>query len=168
MRPAKSSAAPRSTPEPRRFLQAVVFSLEGQRYALPLEAVTRIVRAVEVTPLPGAPPVVLGAIDVEGRILPVLDIRMRFGLQMREIDPSQQFVIATAGRRTVVLVVDESHGLIEFAQSDLVGSSAIAPGAEHFEGMVRLGDGLALLHDLEKFLSLDECRLLDESMGGGE
>ena len=53
----------------------VVFLVDGQRYALPLSAVDRAVRAVAVTPLPEMPPQVLGAINVHGRVLPVLSLR---------------------------------------------------------------------------------------------
>ena len=67
--------------------QLVVFRLNGQRYALPLAAVERIVCAVEVTPLPGAPPVVLGVINVAGCVLPVFNIRRRFLLPEREVVP---------------------------------------------------------------------------------
>ena len=53
--------------------QLVVFRLDERRYALPLAVVERVVRAVDVTPLPKAPPMVLGVIDVHGRVLPVLN-----------------------------------------------------------------------------------------------
>lgn len=145
-------------------MQAVVFSLDGQRYALPLATVQRIVRAVEVTPLPGAPPIVLGAIDVEGTVLPVLDVRRRFLMPWREISPSDQFLIAMTARRAVALVIDEAQGVIEHEQSAVVDPTRIAPGLEQFHGVVKLEDGLVLIHDLEAFLSLDEARALDESI----
>ena len=56
-------------------VQFVVFRLDKQRYALSLAAVERVVRAAEVTLLPNAPPIVLGAIDVGGRVLPVFNVR---------------------------------------------------------------------------------------------
>ena len=145
-------------------VQLVVFRLDEQRYALSLAAVERIVRAVEVTLLPNAPPIVLGAIDVEGHVLPVLDVRRRFGLRRREISPADQFLVARTAPRTVVLVVDEAQGVIERLQDEIIGSSQIAPGLEQFQGVVRLDDGLVLIHDLDKFLSLDEARALDEAI----
>jgi purine-binding chemotaxis protein CheW len=142
----------------------VLFRLAEQRYALPLAVVERIVRAAEVTLLPNAPPIVLGALDVEGHVLPVLDVRRRFGLRQREISPADQFLIARTAPRTVVLVVDEAQGVIERSQDEIIGSAQIVPGLEQFQGVVRLEDGLVLIHDLEKFLSLDEGRALDEAM----
>ncbi|HZL45845.1 MAG TPA: chemotaxis protein CheW [Opitutaceae bacterium] len=143
----------------------VVFRLDEQRYALPLAAVERIVGAVEVTPLPGAPAIVLGAIDVEGRVLPVLNLRRRFLLPEREVSPVDQFLIAWTPWRMVALVIDEAHGVIEREQSAVISSDRVVPGLEQFQGVIKLDDGLVLIHDLEKFLSLDEARALDEAMG---
>lgn len=147
-----------------KLIRLVVFRLDGQRYALPLAAVERIVRAVEVTPLPDAPPIVLGMIDVEGRVLPVLNIRRRFLLPEREVSAADQFLIAQTPRRTVALVVDEAERVIERPQSAVISSAQIVPGLEQFQGVLQLDDDLVLIHDLEKFLSLDEARALDEAM----
>lgn len=144
--------------------QFVVFRLDEQRYALALAVVERIVRAVEVTRLAHAPSIVLGVIDVEGRVLPVLDIRRRFLLPEREISPTDQFLIAQTARRTVVLAVDEAQGVIERPDNEIIGSAQIVPGLDQIQGVVQLDDGLVLIHDLEKFLFLDEARGLDEAM----
>ena len=112
--------------------------------------------------------IVLGAIDVEGRVLPVLNLRRRLRLPEREIGPADQFLIAWTARRAVALVIDEAQGVIEREQSAVVGSDRIVPGLEQFQGVVKLDDGLVLIHDLEKFLSLDEARTLDEAMERAE
>jgi purine-binding chemotaxis protein CheW len=144
--------------------QLVVFGLDAQRYALPLASVERIVRAVETTRLPNAPAIVLGAINVAGRVLPVLNLRRRFGLPEREIEPADQFLIAHTARRTVVLVVDEALGMVECPATEIIQPTQIAPGLGQLQGVVRLDDGLVLIQDLEKFLSLDEARALDEAI----
>ncbi len=146
------------------LIQLVVFCLDEQRYALPLVAVERTVRAVEVTPLPNAPSIVLGVIDVEGRVLPVLNLRRRFRLPEREVSPADQFLIAQTVQRTVALVVDEAQGVIERPQATVISSTQIVPGLDQIKGVIKLGDGLVLIHDLESFLSLDEARALDEAM----
>lgn len=145
--------------------QLVVFRLDMQRYALVLSSVDRIVRAVAVTALPKAPDIVLGVIDVAGRVLPVLNLRRRFGLPEREIDLASQFLIARTSRREVVLVVDEAQEVTARLDADIIDSTQIVPGLTHVRGVARLSDGLVLIHDLEKFLSLDEACALDEAMG---
>lgn len=143
----------------------VVFRLDEQRFALPLGTVQRIVRAVEVTPLPGAPPVVLGVINVADCVVPVLSLRQRFLLPGREIGPADQFVLAQMARRVVALVIDEAQGVIEREPSAVVDSARIAPGLEQFHGVAKLDDGLVLIHDLQAFLSLDEARAVEKAMG---
>jgi purine-binding chemotaxis protein CheW len=144
--------------------QMVVFRLGEQRYALMLNVVERIVRAVEVIPLPNAPAIVLGVINVEGRVLPVLNVRKRFGLPDEEISPTSQFLIARTARRPVVLVIDEAEGMVERSSTEVARPSGIVPGLEQIRGVIKLDDGLALIYDLEKFLSLDEEGLLEEAM----
>lgn len=146
------------------LIQLVVFCVAEQRYALPLSAVERIVRAAEVTPLPKAPPVVIGALDVGGRVLPVLNLRRRLGLPESAINPAHQFLIARTARREVVLVIDEAVGMLETPSGGMVAAAQIAPGLGQISGVVRLPDGLVLIHDLEEFLSLDEERALDEAL----
>ncbi len=142
----------------------MVFSLDAGRYAIPLAAAERVVRAVEVTPLPAAPALVLGVIDVGGRVLPVFDTHARLGLPQRSIEPADHFLIARTSERTVVLVIDVAQGLIEQPADALVEAGLIAQGIEHIRGVISLEDGLVLIHDLEQFLSATESRALDEAL----
>ncbi|MCJ7565171.1 MAG: chemotaxis protein CheW [Candidatus Aminicenantes bacterium] len=141
--------------------QLVVFALDEQRYALHLSAVERIVRVAEVTPLPKAPEIVLGVINVQGQIIPVADIRRRFRLPEREIDLSDHLIIAHTPNRTVALVVDEVTGVIESPEQKLIPAKEILPGTDYVEGVMKLEDGLILIHDLATFLSLEEENTLD-------
>jgi len=74
--------------------QIVVFHLDDQRYGLYLTAIECVVRIVEVTPLPKAPAIVSAVINIQGKIVPVLDIRQRFRLPARPINLSDQMIIA--------------------------------------------------------------------------
>ena len=144
--------------------QLVVFTLDDQRYGLPLFAVELIVRVVDVTPLPKAPEIVLGVVNVQGRIVPVINLRGRFRLPQHEIALSDQFVIARTSRRPVALVVDAVAGVLEISEQEIVRAQDVLPELEYVEGLVKLDDGLVLIHDLDKFLSLDEAAALDRAM----
>jgi len=147
--------------DPDQFL---TFRLDGWSCALPLETVERVVRAVEVTPLPAAPAIILGIVNLAGRLLPVLNLRRRFGFPEREVRPSDQFLIAQAGTRTVALAIDEAGGMVEQPPDGIVGPGRIAPGLDRLQGVIKLDGGLILIHNLETFLSLDEARALEEAM----
>src|ERR1700712_4788121 len=86
----------------------IVFRLDDNRYGLRADAVERVVRTVEITPLPKAPPTVLGVINAEGQVIPVFDMRRRFQLPERMPDLSDHLIIARAGGRRVALAVDEA------------------------------------------------------------
>lgn len=144
--------------------QLVVFTLDEQRYGLRLSAVERIVRAVEVTPLPKAPDIVLGVVNAQGRVIPVMNIRKRFQLPQREIDPSDRLILAQTLRRPVALVADAVSSVIERPEQEMIAAEQILPRIDFVEGVVKLEDGLILIHDLDKFLSLEEERALDDAM----
>ena len=129
-----------------------------------MSAVDRIVRAAYVTPLPLAPDLVLGAIDVEGQVFPVFNLRRRFQLPERAIDPADHLLIARTSRGAVVLVIDSAQGLLDCPAMPMIDAQSVEPGRGHISGVIQLEDGLVLIQDLEHFLSLDEARALDEAM----
>jgi purine-binding chemotaxis protein CheW len=137
-------------------VQILVFELDRQRYGLRLPAVERVLRAVEVTPLPQTPEVVWGVIDIEGQVVPVLSLRKRLVLSEQPIGVSDQFVLARTPRRRVALVVDSACGVIEKTAADLIESDKILPDLKQIEGVIQLDDGIVLIHDLDRFLSLEE------------
>ena len=142
----------------------VVFALDEQLYALPLPVVERVVRVVDVTPLPSAPQIVHGVINVQGQIFPVVNIRRRFRFPERELRLSDQLLIAQTAKRTVVLLVDEVHGVIECSPQDMVTAERILPTMEYIAGVMKRENGLVLIHDLGTFLSLDEEHALDAAL----
>lgn len=140
----------------------VVFTLNEQKYALYLSVVERIVRVVEITPLPQAPNIVLGVVNVQGKIIPVLNIRQRFNLPPAEINLNNQLIIANTGKRTVSLVVDEVSEIIEYPELKLISAKDILPEIKYVEGVAKLEDGIVLIHNLDTFLSLEEEAEIDK------
>lgn len=145
----------------------VVFELDERRYGLPLEVVERVFRVVEVTPLPKAPDIVLGVINVQGRLLPVANIRKRFRLSEREPGLSDQLLVARTSRRSVALLVDGVTGVLEYSPGEALPGEAMVRGTDYVAGVVKQSDGMVLIHDLGRFLSLDEERDLDRAMTHG-
>jgi purine-binding chemotaxis protein CheW len=145
-------------------MHLVTFQIDGQQFALPLAAVTRIVQAVEVTTLPCAPPAVVGVINVAGKIVAVYNVRRRFGLAERQIRLDDEFLLAKAISRDVALIIDLATDVIECDSASVVPLEPVVPELESFQGVVKLDNGLALIHDLEKFLSPAEAHVLDDAM----
>lgn len=147
-----------------RPFQLVPFFLDDQRYALHLDVVERVIPAVETTPLPKAPEIVLGLINIRGKIIPLLNIRRRFRLPDRETELTDHFIIAGTPKRSVALPVDSVSGVIQIFEGEITESTDVLPALEYVEGVVKLKDGLLLIHDLESFLSLEEETALDEAL----
>jgi purine-binding chemotaxis protein CheW len=144
--------------------QIVVFTLDELPYALSLNAVVRVIYAIEIRRLPEAPEIISGIINVQGRIIPVIDIRKRFGLAKREIDPDDRLIIADTGKRKVAILVDTVTGIRDLAPRQLAVAKEMLPFAEHLRGVAKIDDQLILIFDLEQFLSLDEGKELEHAL----
>lgn len=161
MLPGEDNLAKQAGP---KALRLVVFSLDDCRYALPLEAVERVVRSVEIAPLPKAPDIVLGIINVQGVIVPVVNVRRRFRLAEREIELTDHILIARTSRRLIALLADAVHGVVECSEREVADAQRTVPGVQYVEGVAKTREGLVLIHDLEKFLALEEEAALQEAM----
>ena len=144
--------------------EVVVFTLDEQRYGLPVKMVERVVRAAEITPLPLAPQNVLGAVTIQGEVVPVLNVRRRFRRPECAIEPDHEFIVAHTARRKVALAVDEAVDVSAYAGPDLTPSALISEGLECLHGVVKCQDGMILILDLDQFLSPDEEQVLDDAM----
>ena len=118
-------------------------------------------RAVAITTLPGAPPFIEGVVNVRGRVLPVLDVRARFRLPARPLDPSDLFIVAAAdGGRAVILRVDAATHI---AQVD--DAPAESSPAAYAAGVATLADGMVLVHDVTAFLTAADAAAVDSALG---
>ena len=143
-------------PEAERF---ILFRIDNRRFGIDLDSAERTVHAVEVTPLAGAPDAILGIINVHGTIVPVFNLRRRFGINEREVDITDQFLLARRGERTVALVADAVLGIAEF-----VPAEGEARNSGTITGMVELEDGAAEIHDVMTLLSADDDQMLEMAL----
>jgi purine-binding chemotaxis protein CheW len=144
--------------------QIVVFTLDELLYALPLPTVVRVIHAIEIRHLPEAPEIIAGIINVKGQIIPVADIRKRFALPAREIDPDDRLIIADTGKRQVAILVDTVTGIRDLAPGQQKQAEETLPFAEHLRGVAKVDDGLILIYNLDRFLSLDEEKELEQAL----
>ncbi len=142
----------------------VLLVVEELNLALHLEAVECVIRSVEISALPDAPHGVLGVINLKGRIIPVFDLRARFGLPPREVRASDYLVISRLRSRSVALLVDTVVGVVPAGQMQLIQSAEILPEMESISGVLKLGGNLVFVHDLEKFLSTEGYGALEAAL----
>lgn len=142
----------------------LVFKLDNWHCALPISIVAKAYLAVAVTALPETPDIILGLINVHGTLLPVVNIRKRFHLPEKKMMPSDRMIIASTRKRQVALVVDSIVGVIECAEEEITSADTILSGLDYVEGVVKTGSGMILVHDLDRFLSLEEETQLDHAL----
>lgn len=142
--------------QPQSPCTAVGFLIDEQRYALPLDVVEQSLPMCAVLPLPDVPPVVLGALSLDGLVVPVLDVRRRLGLPDRRHGISNHLLVARIRQITVALPVDEVLGTIELDPATTVRPDPAAGRITSARGIVALPDGRLLIHDLEALLTPSE------------
>jgi len=144
--------------------QIIVFTIDGLSYALSLQAVVKVIHAIEIRHLPKAPEIICGIINVKGKIIPVIDIRKRCGFATREIELNDQLIIANTIKRQVAIIVDNVEGVKEFTDLEIADTREILPFTEHIKGVAKMKEGIMLIYDLDQFLSLDEEKKLDYAL----
>ena len=136
----------------------------GHRFALPLETIERVARAVAQTPLSPSPRSVLGVINVHGEVRAVLSLRRVAGLEDRTPRAADRLVMIRLRCRTIALLVDDVRFLREIDLAALPADEAIAPPDSPLRGVLPLPDGLLLVQDPDRFLSLEDEALLEEGL----
>jgi chemotaxis signal transduction protein len=142
----------------------VELECRGQRFALPLRCVQRVLPSAAPRPLPGAPEIVLGILNVEGGLVIVIDFFRRVGLSCSVIETSQQLVLVDMGDFRGGLIVDRVIGVTERDAESASGMPPRLAGADFVEAIVRLEDGLCIIVDPERFLFDHEKALLGDAL----
>ncbi len=146
------------------MVELLTFDVAGCRYAAPVACLQEVARAVAISALPKAPPIIDGVINVRGTVVPVIDVRQRCGLGTRPVTPDQQFLIARAAGRVVALRVDQALELVAVTEDAIESAARVPPGTDYVAGIAKLPDGLLVIHDLDRFLSLEESMQLDGAL----
>ena len=149
------------------MIEVLLIQVQDRRFGLPATGIQEVQRVVRIVPLPKAPSVVEGVIDVRGTVVPVFDIRGRFRMPAKEVEPEDYLVIAVAGGRLVALRVDRALDLIEIEEREIEDPRRMVHGTDYVAGVARLEGGLVLIHDLDTFLSEAEATELDAAITEG-
>lgn len=137
-----------------RELHLVLFRLGREEYGVPIGLVREIVRVQDVTRVPHAPAQIRGVMNLRGRILPVVELRGRLGLDAAVLTHESRVVVVEVEKRTLGLLVDAVAQVTRVSER-LIASppeEVRSAGAEAVTGVARLGDRLLILLDLARLL----------------
>ncbi|MCA8967104.1 MAG: chemotaxis protein CheW [Planctomycetes bacterium] len=138
--------------------QWVTFSLADETYGIDVMQVQEVLRVSEIAPVPGAPPYVLGIVNLRGSVVTVIDTRARFGLPSRDPDDAARIVIIEADKQVVGMLVDGVAEVVEIRQSAIESTPNVGndDSARYIQGVYSQDDGLLILVDLNKLLGRSE------------
>lgn len=133
-------------------VQMVVFRLADEEYAVPITQVQEINRMTEVTRVPRTPEYVEGIINLRGRVIPVIDLKKRFGLASRERGAETRIVVVEVRGETVGMVVDAVTEVLHLDGSDIEPPppAATSVDAAYIQGVGKVEDRLLILLDLDE------------------
>ena len=154
---AQQQARADDQPEGERT-QWVTFSLEDEIYGIDVMRVQEVLPLSEIAPVPGAPPYVLGIINLRGNVVTVIDTRMRFGLPAREPDNASRIVVIEAGDQVAGILVDSVAEVINVSESEVDTAPNVGneESSRYIHGVVSRGEQLLILVDVDKLLSREE------------
>ncbi|MBI4952159.1 MAG: chemotaxis protein CheW [Myxococcales bacterium] len=137
----------------------VTFALAGECFALPVSHVQEILRVTTITRVPHAPHPIRGVTNLRGRVLPVVDLRIRLELAEVGVTASSRILVVRSRRRLLGLLVDGVHQVVRLARSRVEPPppDVMTPQSDYILGVHHLQDTLAILLDVERVLAVRDA-----------
>lgn len=140
------------------IIQLVSFVLEDVEYGVDILAVHEILRFPEITRLPNAPSFIKGVINLRGNVIPVVDVRKRFGFKPAQVTDLTRVIVIETNEKLVGLMVDNVHQVVRLSQANVDPPSELIEGVSeaYIRGIGRLKDRLIVILNLANILFLEE------------
>lgn len=146
--------------------QLVVFDLAAESYGVDISSVREIIRMQDITQVPRTPEFVEGVINLRGKVIPVVDLRKRFGFEVEEATKDTRIVVVDIGGQDIGVVVDAVNEVLRVSADAVEPPSSVITTAdsEYLLGIVKLAARLIILLDLEQALStIDTASIVAEA-----
>lgn len=148
-------------PVHQTLLPILLTRIDATQVGFSASAVREIVRAVAIARLPRAPDIIEGAINLRGRIVPVVDVRQRLALPAAVVTPEQYLIILQASDRLIAVRVDDVEDVIDVPQASMESPAKLSRALERLEGVAAIASGALVIYDVDAFLTQAEQEALD-------
>jgi purine-binding chemotaxis protein CheW len=140
------------------MLQLVTFKLDGQKYAVDILKVQEINNMKEITSIPNAPVYLEGAINLRGKVIPVLNLRKKFGFEESANAELRKIVIMDVRGIIMGLVVDAVSDVLRITHDVVEPPPPVSSNvsSEFISGIAKLSEGLVILLDMDRLLDAEE------------
>ncbi|MDR2504044.1 MAG: chemotaxis protein CheW, partial [Deltaproteobacteria bacterium] len=137
------------------LIQLVTFSIGEEEFGVDILKVQEIIRTMEITKVPRAQEFVEGVINLRGKVIPIIDLRRRFGLSSKAHDKHTRIIVIEISNMIVGFVVDSVSEVLRIPAGTVEPPPAVVAGmdSEYISGVGKLHDRLLILLDLDKLLS---------------
>jgi purine-binding chemotaxis protein CheW len=146
------------------LLQLVSFMIGEEEFGVDILYVQEINRMILITKVPNAPSFVDGVVNLRGRVIPVIDLRTRLGMERKPHDKNTRIIVVEVGGKTVGFIVDAVKEVLRIPKNITEAPPELVSGvdSEFIMAVGKLEDRLITLIDLEKVLSKSEKAKLSE------
>ena len=146
-------------------LQVVGFRIGNETYGVRIAAVREIVRVPEITSVPSAPDLIEGVINLRGKIIPVMDLRKRFGRGEIVADKKNRILVVELDGKLLGLIVNAASEVLKIPPSEIEAPGAVFADGEssYVTGVGKLNGRLIILLDISKLLHCPEFKRLEEA-----
>jgi purine-binding chemotaxis protein CheW len=144
------------------IIQLVTFSVGGEEFGVDILKVKEIIRTMNITRVPKAPGFIEGVINLRGKVVPIIDMRKRFGLPVTAHTKRTRLVVMEINTIILGFVVDSVSEVLRLPAGRLEPPPPVVAGldADYVESIGKLGDRLLILLDLDRLLQSEEATLL--------
>ncbi|MBD7983551.1 purine-binding chemotaxis protein CheW [Sporosarcina sp. Sa2YVA2] len=138
----------------REEMKVIVFQLMEKEYAIEVDVVESIEKLISVTEVPRTPSYVYGVINLRGLVTPIVDLRERFGLEVKALDDSSRIIIVSMEEFEVGLIVDDANDVFDIPLSSIEPQPEVVGTieSEFIAGVAKVDNRLLVLLNLEKIL----------------
>jgi purine-binding chemotaxis protein CheW len=138
--------------------QIVIFALGSEFFGADIAKVESIIKIQSITQLPHAPNFVEGVTNLRGKVLPVIDLRKRFGLPAQQTDKNSRIIVVSVDQIEVGMIVDEVSEVLTVPEGAVESAPAIATTVDSsfIKGIAKIEERLVILLDLTQVLSTKE------------
>ncbi|MEZ7890863.1 MAG: chemotaxis protein CheW [Candidatus Wallbacteria bacterium] len=146
--------------------QLVSFRLGAEEYGLSIMKVQEIIRLQEITKVPQMPEFIEGVINLRGNVIPIIDLRKRFGLEIIEKTAETRIVVVSVRERVMGIIVDGVSEVLRLSDDQIEPPPPVVSniGREYIKGVGKLEKRLLILLDIDKILSSQEHSIIDSNV----
>lgn len=147
-----------------KLLQLVSFKIGDEEFGVDILSVKEINRMLQITRVPNSPNFVEGVINLRGKVIPVIDLRIKLNMERTEYSPDTRIIVVEINNQTVGFIVDSVKEVLRIPESIMEAPPELAAGVDsrYITAVGKLEDRLLILLDLEKVLLTEEQIVLEE------